>query len=299
MAVEWSQLHSDEATVTAGVNGITVTVALQGTTALVAPSTTPEMETLPAIVDPTTASRAVNGLVSISVVNNARRVLRVAAVAQRFPGAPSRFAIVDRALAEPTLDLVNPGLGTANETWIAVDQADEAHLTRALSEPSRAVLISRQRRVIEQRLTSDPLSRFALNLFAIAALITALLASAALYLATLADAAEQAPLHRALAADGVAGSRLSRMVLLSALASAACAIGLGTLGAIVLLRLVTRIVAVTATATVAVPPLLASLPLAGLLVALAIMVVPCCITATLAAQSARSVASSDLLREFG
>ncbi len=299
MAVEWSQLHSDEATITPGVAGVTITVALQGTTALVAPPTTPEMETLPAIVDPTTASRAVNGLVSISVVNNARRVLRVAAVATHFPGAPNRFAIVDRSLAEPALDLINPGLGTANETWIAVDHADEALLTRALSESSRAVLVAHQRRVIEQRLTSDPLSRFALNLFAIAALITGLLAAAALYLATLADAVEQAPLHRALAADGVAGSRLSRMVLLSALASAAASIALGTLGAIVLLRLVTRIIAVTATATVAVPPLLASLPMSGLSVALAIIVAPCCITATLAARSARSVSASDLLREFG
>jgi hypothetical protein len=299
LPIDWNLLRADGAKLTSRAGGLDVALRLQGTSALVVPPASPDMETIPAIVDPSTAAAATNGLVSISVVNNARRVLRVTGVATRFPGAPSRFAIVDRSLAQPSLDLINPGLGTSTEAWIAVDHVDEANLARTLRSPPFTDLLVRRRSANEQRLNSDPLSLFALGLFGAAALITGILAAAALYLSTLADATAQAPLHRALAADGVTGRSLSRMVLLSALATATTAIALGAIAATVLLRLVSRIIAVTATATVAVPPLVASLPRSGLLVALAIVTVPCILAAAAAARSAQRVSASDLLREFG
>jgi hypothetical protein len=297
--IDWSQLRSDGAVVTLLTRGIDVALRLQGTTALVVPAASPEMEAIPAIVDPTTAAGARNGLVSISVVNNARRVIRVAAIATRFPGAPARFAIVDRSLAQPAFDLINPGLGTANETWIAVNHDEEPQLAQNLSEAPFTNLITHRRSVLERRLNSDPLSVFALGLFGVAALMAGLLAAAALYLSTRAEAAEQEPLHRALAADGATDKSLSRMVLASALASAVAAIFVGVAGALVLLSVVTRIIAVTAAATAAVPPLLADQPMGGIVLALTMVALPAVVTATLAARSARRVSRSDLLREFG
>jgi hypothetical protein len=89
------------------------------------------------------------------------------------------------------------------------------------------------------------------------------------------------------------------MVFISAIATASTAIALGVAGALVLLGLVTRIIAVTASATVAVPPLMASLPALELGLGLLIVVVPCSLAAALASRTARHVVSSDLLREFG
>lgn len=299
IAIDWDSLQSDGAEVTRHASGLSIALRLQGTSALVVPSLPAEAAAIPAIVDPSTAAAAQNGLVTIAFPNEARAVVRVVGVASMFPGAPRRFAVVDRSLAQPALDLLSPGLGTANETWIALAQPMNSHTAATLaSAPFDTVTIQR-RATIENRLRSDPLAVFTLGLFGVAALIAGALAAAAVYLSTLADAADQAPLHRALAADGVRGSRLSRMVRASALAIMLSAVLFGSLGALVLLRLVTRIISVTATATVPVPTLLARLPWQGFVLALSVVLVPSVLAATAAARSTGRVAKSDLLREFG
>ncbi len=299
IAIDWGALQSDGADLTLRESGLSIALRLQGTSALVVPRPPAEAAAIPAIVDPSTASAAQNGLVTIAFPNEARCVVRVVGVASVFPGAPRRFAIVDRSLAQPALDLLSPGLGTANETWIAVEHSRDVGTPDTFASAAFDTVSVQRRVAIENRLRSDPLAVFTLGLFGIAALIAGALAAAAVYLSTLAEAAEQAPLHRALAADGVRGSRLSRMVRASALAIIAAALLFGSIGALVLLRLVTRIISVTATATVPVPSLLARLPWQGLVVALCVVLVPSVLAATLAARSARRVASSDLLREFG
>ncbi len=299
VAIEWGALQSDGAEVTVLPSGLSIALRLQGTSALVVPRPPAEAAAIPAIVDPGTAAAAQNGLVTIAFPNEARCVVRVVGVASVFPGAPRRFAIVDRSLAQPTLDLLSPGLGTANETWIALERPMDARVTATFASAPFDSVSVQGREAIEDHLRSDPLAVFTLGLFGVAALIAGALAAAAVYLSTLAEAAEQAQLHRALAADGVRGWRLSRMVRASALAIIAAALLFGGVGAVVLLRLVTRIISVTATATVPVPSLLARLPWQGLVIALCVVLVPSVLAATLAARSARRVATSDLLREFG
>ncbi len=298
LAFDWNALQSDGAVVRQLPMGIAISLRLQGSSALVVPSATTEMRAIPAVVDPLTAASAHDGLVSVDYAGGARGSLRVAAVAAHFPGAPTRFAVVDLSIAQPALDLMSVGLGTANETWIAIDHSGEAQLAQALERAPFTDLVILRRSTLEQRLRSDPLAVFALGLFGVSALIAGLLAAAALYLSTRADAASQAPLHRALAAEGVTGMSLSRMVFIGAFVGTAAAIAIGVAGAFALLALVTRIVAVTATATAAQPSLLASLPSIELLIALAIVVIPCVFAAALASRSARRVACIDLLREF-
>ncbi len=102
-----------------------------------------------------------------------------------------------------------------------------------------ASLVIDDRAALEERIAGDPLARFTLGLFGAAAIIAAVLAVAATYLATAADAADQAPLHRALAAEGVAPRSLARMARTSSVAITIAAALLGVVGAFVLLRVVT------------------------------------------------------------
>jgi hypothetical protein len=207
--------------------------------------------------------------------------------------------IVDRAQLRLAFDLLDPGFGTATEVWLSVPAAHEAQLAAALGEAPYDQLVMVRRTVVEDALASNPLSRFTLGLFAVAGLIAGLLAIAAIHLATSADAAEQMPLHRALAAEGVPPGALSRMARTASSATAVSAIAVGVLGALVLLRTVTRVIAVTATSSVPNPPLRASIPAAALLVAIVAILVPCLASAALAARAARRAAQGDLLREFG
>ena len=73
----------------------------------------PDRPTRPlnAVMDPVTASAAVNGIVTVE----RRGVLQVhpRAVVDRFPGVGARFAILDIATLQPALDLRQPSAGTA------------------------------------------------------------------------------------------------------------------------------------------------------------------------------------------
>jgi hypothetical protein len=299
LAVDWSALTSDGAVVTRTANGVSVDLRLQGSAALVLPRTPEQLGRLAAIVDPATAAAAQNGSLVIDVPGPTRLTLRVAAVAHRFPGAPDRFIIVDRAQLRLAFDLIDPGFGTATEVWLSVPSGNERQLAAALDRAPYDQLVVARRSVIENELNGSPLSRFTLGLFAIAGLIAGLLAIAAIHLATGADAAEQAPLHRALAAEGVPPRALSRMVRTAAGAIVVSAVLIGVLGALVLLRTVTRVVSVTATSSVPIPPLVASVPAGNLVLAIVALLLPCLVAAALAARAARRAAHGDLLREFG
>ena len=297
--IDWKTLRSDGATVTQRPQGLSVALQLQGSTALVLPSTAVALNGMEAIVDPTTAAAAENGNVVIDVPGPTRLTLHIAAVANRFPGAPNRFIVVDRRLLVRAFDLLDPGYGTATEVWLAVPPANEARLAAAIHQAPFDQLVTARRRAIENSLRNNPLSRFTLALFAVAGLVAGLLAIAATHLATQSDAAEQAPLHRALAAEGVPPRSLSRMVRIASSAIAIVAILIGVLGALLLLRTVTRVIAVTATSSVPDPPLLPSVPALQLVIAILAITVPCLLASALAARAARRAAQGDLLREFG
>jgi len=299
--LDWAVLASDGAVVRHDGTGVTVDLRLQGTSALLLPPTPAAVKAIPAIVDPSTAAAAAatGGRVGIDIPGGGSTDLVVAAVARRFPGAPARFAITDRGLTELAFDLLDPGYGSADEVWLSMSRGDERTVTQALARPPLNDLAVARRSVIEDRLTSDPLARFTLGLFGVAALIAAALAVAAIYLSTADDAADQAPLHRALAAEGVPPRALSGMVRTASIAVAVAAILVGTIGALLLLRVVTRVIAVTATSSVPVPPLLGDFDARDLVLAVVVLVVPCATAAALAARAARRAARGDLLREFG
>ena len=297
--VSLAGLTSDGAMITANGAGLDVALRLRGTTALLLPPAPAQLSQIAAIVDPTTAASADNGVLTIDVPGQSRMTLHVTAVATLFPGAPARFAIVDRDEIGRAFDLLDPGFGTPNEVWLSVPHGGEAQLAAALHEAPYDQLVVNRRSIIERELRNNPLARFTLGLFAVAGLIAGLLAVAALHLATAADASEQAPLHRALAAEGAAPRALSRMVRTSGTAIAIGAIGVGTVGSLLLLRLVARVIAVTATSTVPVPPLRVSVSAPDLLTAIVAITVPCLLAVSVAARAARQAAQGDLLREFG
>ncbi len=299
--VDWTALTSDGAVVTQTADGVSVALRLQGSAALVLPRTPEQLGRLAAIVDPATAAAAAaqNGSLVVDVPGPTRLTLRVAAVARRFPGAPERFIIVDRAQLRLAFDLIDPGFGTATEVWLSVPSGNERQLASALGRAPYDHIEVARRSLIENELNGSPLSRFTLGLFAVAGLIAGLLAIAAIHLATAADAAEQAPLHRALAAEGVPPRALTRMVRTAAGAIVVSAVLIGVLGALVLLRTVTRVVSVTATSSVPIPPLVASVPAGSLVFAIAALLLPCLVAASLAARAAQRAAHGDLLREFG
>ena len=299
LAIDWSGLASDGALLSTSAVGLTVDLRLQGSSALVLPRSPVTVEPMPAIVDPITADAADQGVVSIEVASGLTRSLKIVGVTTRFPGAPSRFAVVDIALAQPSLDLADPGFGTAIEAWLAVPASAQATVAKALTLAPYSDLTVQNRQVIEAVLRDDPLASFTLGLFAAAAAIAAILAAGAVYLSTLANAAAQAPLHRALVAEGVTARSLGRMVRINAVVLSIAAAGLGTIAALLLLRVVARVIAVTATSTVPVPPLLAQLGGWQIAAALTIVIGSCSVAATLAARTARRIAHSDVLREFG
>ncbi|HEY4333171.1 MAG TPA: hypothetical protein VGM78_11400 [Ilumatobacteraceae bacterium] len=299
LAVAWSNLDSDGAVVTHLGTGVTLDLRLEGSSALLLPARPADLDAIPAIVDPQTAANAQGGVVVIDLPDDSRQTLRVAGVAKRFPGAPDRFAIVDIALASPAFNFVQPGLGTPNEIWIATAARDRAAFAAALAKAPFDQVAVASREAIQHDLSSDPLARFTLGLFGVSAAIAAILAVAAIYLSTVSNAAEEAPLHRALAAEGVAPRSLSSMVRTTAIAIATTALIIGALGSLVVLHLVTRIIAVTATSTVPVPPLLVDISASNLIGVVVALLVPCALAASVAAHGAKRVASGDLLREFG
>ena len=195
---------------------------------------------------------------------------RVVAVLPRFPTAPDgRFAVVDGTALGRLLDLDQPGASSPTELWLVLGAADPAP---GPAGPAAPVTAAQARRV----LASAPFDRLAVRraapssrrrcaptrspsgargLLAAGALLTLLVAAAALVLLVAAEAADDAAQAYAWEADGVAPATLRGALWWRAVAVVLPAVPAGVLVGVVLSRVTSRLVAVTATAVTPQPPL--------------------------------------------
>jgi hypothetical protein len=269
---------------------------LLGSAILVAPTGPGQQDPVNAIVDPATATSARGGIIVVNTSNGSVR-LRPVAVVSRFPGLGTRFAVADIGTLQPALDLLQPGAGTPNELWLATDNSVHERALAAQLDKSGFANIDIDRRSTRQvALATDPLSVVTLLILTASALVAIVLGACAVLFGAAADATDDRPLLRMLALERVDGRRLVTMVAGKTLAVIVLAIPLGLVAGRWLLRIATRLVAVSATSGLPDPTLRLSVPWAtvvplslGLLVLLGT-------GAVVGAMSAHRVPNEDLMR---
>jgi hypothetical protein len=276
--------------------GLQVTGSLLGLAILVTPSGPGPDTPLSAVMDPATASTAINGTVLIETSSGTIR-LRPAVVVDRFPGAGTRFAIVDIATLQPALDLLQPGAGTANEMWLAADSATHERVLATQLDKSGFDAIEVDRRTTRQEsLATDPLAVVTLLILTASALVAIVLGACAVLFGAAADSNDDRPLLRMLALERVDGRRLVNMVAGKSFAAICLAIPMGLVGGRWLLQIATRLVAVSATSGQPNPPLRLAVPWAMVASLSVVLLVVLGLGAVAGAMSARRVPQEDLMR---
>ena len=209
---------------------------------------------LGAIVSPEVAAGAgPDGVVPLQA-NGEPVSIRVAAVAERFPGVSGEFAVVDRASLVTALNVARPGSALSSEVWLEAPASAAA----ALARPPFHVLDVRSRRALEQRLEADPLARVALGALLAAAAIALALALAGLALVVRADLRDERGELADLEAQGVEPRELRQIVRIRAGLVTAAGLAGGIATGAVLTALVVDLVQLTANAGVPEPPLVAA-----------------------------------------
>jgi hypothetical protein len=297
LALRGDQLRAADAVVEEEADGaVRVSGSILGVSILVTPLGPGQDDPVSAVVDPVTASTAVDGIIVAETSSGTVR-LRPVAVVDRFPGFGSRFIIADIDALEPALDLLQPGAGTANEVWLATDSpGDERALASRLDDPTFDV-VDVDRRVDRQTaLASDPLAVVTLFILVASAVVAMLLGACAVILGAAADAAEDRPLLRMLALERVRGRRLVTMVAGKSMAAVVIAIPLGLVGGRWLLQIATRLVAVSATSVLPNPPLRLAVPWLVIAAVSLVLLVVLSLGSLWGALAARRVPSDDLMR---
>jgi hypothetical protein len=284
VASPWRGWTGSGATAGSGGRALTADYRLStGAAVLTARSGGPgdEGSPVPVAVDPATAAAARDGLVDLAL-SGAAVTARVVAVLPRFPTVTGSFAVVDLGALERLVDVSTPGVAEPGELWLAGPGLGR------LADPPFTQLTVQLRAPLEASLRADPVARGAADLLGWAAAATLLAGAAALILLVAAERYDDAAAEYAWEADGVPPSTLRAALWWRALAVAVPAVPAGILGGVVLATVTARLVAVTATATAARPPLVAGAGLLpGSLLALAVLAVALAAAAGLAATSLR------------
>jgi hypothetical protein len=240
---------------------------------------------VPVAVDPATATAARDGLLDLTLEGTPIRA-RVVAVLPRFPTVTGPFAVLDIAALARLVDVSTPGIAEPIELWLGA--ADPGRLAAALAAPPFDRLTVQLRATLEASLRADPIARGAAELLAWAAAATLLAGAAALVLLVAAERHDDAAAEYAWEADGVTPGTLRAALWWRALAVALPAAPAGIIAGVALAALTARLVAVTATATAAQPPLVAGAGiLPGSVLALAVLAAALIAAAALAAASLR------------
>ncbi len=234
---------------------------LDGGSAVVRAAQPTDGRTLPVIVDPVTAAAARGGTVDIDVAGETGIRGQVVGTLQRFPTAGTRFIVTAGEALQRTLDSTQPASGTPGEIWLGGDGA----LDPAVREAPYNRLVLTVRADEEARLAADPLARGAAALLLLAALAAGAVAVVAVALVVRSDLQSGADDLLTLEADGATPSALRRMLAVRTGTLVLVAIVPGVLCGVVLTRVVTRLVAVTATGGAPVPPLVATASAAAVL----------------------------------
>ncbi len=211
----------------------------------------------PVLATPRLAAAAGPGGVLPLAVAGERISVRVVGTVLRFPGLGHQGVVGDGDALAAALNIARPGAAEPNELWLALRPgAARAALDRALAQRPYSLLAVQSRSALEAEARSDPIGHGTLLTLVAAALVALALALAGLVLTVLSDLRDERGAFFDLESQGAAPALLRRIVRLRALAVALFGIAAGGLTGLVLGALVTDLVAVTARATSAEPPLL-------------------------------------------
>lgn len=237
---------------------------------------------LPAIVSPSFAGRAVDGLLVLDL-EGIQIPVRVTGVARLFPTVvdrPSSFVIFDYDTLFAALNADEPGRDVPSETWF-------------FGTPPPGVLsITQLRRQLER----DPLARGLRSVLTVAGVLAALLGVAGIGLATRSGLRTERLQLAEYEALGVPPGALRRSAQLRVLALSAFGIVAGLCGALLSGRLIAGFVAVSGTARKPLPPILSVVSWPSVAVVLAAVGVATAVTAAFLTQRATRSAAGGRLR---
>jgi hypothetical protein len=203
---------------------------------------------IPVIASTSIAEAAGSARVLPVRVGDAELDVRIAATARRFPTLSGDFLVADRLALATAANASSPGAAVADEAWLP----DDVPLRRPAPFPVRIT----SRAAIERSLRADPVSRATSIALLAAAVAAACLALAGIALALAVDVRDGAAELFDLESLGLAPARLARHLWLRAAIILSAGIAGGLVTGAVASAFVTEVVAVTANATTAEPPLI-------------------------------------------
>jgi len=230
-----------------GAGGPGLRVAYQlgdGQAVLVAPRPSGPV---PVLTDPATAALAGGGTVTL-LVDGLPFEARPIAALQGFATVDGRFAVLPAVALADLIDRTQPGTASPAEVWVA-------GVAGRPVPPALAAVSVQARDDVERSLRTDPVAAAATRLLLAGAGIALGVALAAVVLLLVAGRADDAPVHLSWEADGVPPSRLRAALWWGAVVTVVPGALAGTVTGLALTASATRLVAVTAAATVPQPPL--------------------------------------------
>jgi hypothetical protein len=176
-------------------------------------------------------------------------LVRIAAVAERFPGTRDDFVVGDRILLGTALNAERPGIAVPDEVWLGADsEPARQELAAALARPPFDVLRVESRAELQASLRHDPLARGTLLTLLAGALVALGLALVGVLLGVVSDVRDERGELDDLEAQGARPALLRRVVRLRSLVIVSAGLAGGLATAALLGLLVVDLVAVTADA---------------------------------------------------
>jgi hypothetical protein len=204
---------------------------------------------VPVIASPGVAAGAGPGGELPLRVGGEQVVVRIAAVAERFPGTRDDFVVGDRILLGTALNAERPGIAVPDEVWLGADSAPaRQELAAALARPPFDVLRVESRAELQASLRHDPLARGTLLTLLAGALVALGLALVGVLLGVVSDVRDERGELDDLEAQGARPALLRRVVRLRSLIVVSAGLAGGLATAALLGLLVVDLVAVTADA---------------------------------------------------
>jgi hypothetical protein len=266
---DWIAVNGIEADVTDEGAGITGTLS-ESVASRFRPEQPSDEQPLSVIASPDVAAAAGPGGDLPLRVAGEQVVARVAAVAERFPGAGEDFVVADRSLLGTALNAARPGVAVSNEVWLGASTPQvRSELAATLSRPPYDVLTVDSRAELEHSLRNDPLARGTLLTLLAAALVALGLALVGVLLGVVSDVRDERGELDDLEAQGARPAVLRRVVRLRSLVVVSVGVLGGLATAALLGLLVVDLVTVTADARATELPLRTSVAWPVLAAALA------------------------------
>jgi hypothetical protein len=204
---------------------------------------------VPVIASPAVAAAAGPGGELPLRVAGEQVVMRITAVAERFPGTRGDFVVGDRAFLGTALNAERPGIAVPDEVWLgAASERIRQDLAAELARPPFDVLRVESRAELEATLRHDPLARGTLLTLLAGALVALGLALVGVLLGVVSDVRDERGELDDLEAQGARPALLRRVVRLRSLVVVATGLAGGLATAALLGFLVVDLVAVTADA---------------------------------------------------